>query len=54
MTKEYFTKHVNIETKLKQEVVTKVIHLIKLGGLVGETFWGLYHKTYYGRNLWFP
>jgi len=19
-----------------------------------ETFWGLYHKTYYGRNLRFP
>jgi hypothetical protein len=37
MTEENFTKDISIETKLKQKVVTKVINLIKLGGLGGET-----------------
>ncbi len=38
-TEEHFTKHVNIKTNLKQKVFTKVINLIKLGGLGGETCW---------------
>jgi hypothetical protein len=40
---EYFTKHINIKTKFKQKLVTKVItkliNLIKLGGLGGEACW---------------
>jgi hypothetical protein len=28
ITEEYFTKHINIKTKLKQKVFTKVINLI--------------------------
>jgi hypothetical protein len=33
---EYFARHTNIKTKLKQRVITKVINLIKLGGLGGK------------------
>jgi hypothetical protein len=36
---EYFPKHINIKTQLKQKVFTKVINLIKLGSLGEETCW---------------
>ncbi len=39
ITEEYFTKRINIQTKLKQKVITEVINIIKLGGLGGETCW---------------
>jgi len=34
---EYFSKHINIKTELKQKVFTKGINLIKLGGLDRDT-----------------
>jgi hypothetical protein len=30
ISEEYFSKHINIKTQLKQKVFTKVINLIKL------------------------
>jgi len=33
ITEEYFTKHINIKTKLKKKLITIVINLIKLGWL---------------------
>ncbi len=31
ITKDYFTKHINIKTNLKQKLFAKVNYLIKLG-----------------------
>ena len=39
ITEEYFSKHINIKTKLKHKLITEVINLIKLRSLGGETCW---------------
>ncbi len=36
VTKDNFTKHINIKTQLKHKLISKVIDLIKQEGLGGE------------------
>jgi hypothetical protein len=39
LPKNIFSKHIKMKTKWKQKLITKVINLIKLEGLGGESCW---------------